>query len=132
MIEAPNMDKSHFTGKCILIADDEEYVRNHLAKRLTLLGLNVLQAGTGTEVLELSARSPDLIIMDVRMPVLDGLDTARQLKSNPETSGIPVVLLSAMAQQAEVARGLANGANEYVVKPGTFNRILESINTNLR
>ena len=131
MIEAQSMDTLRFSGKNILIADDEEYVRSHLAKRLTLLGLNVLQAGTGNEVLELSDSSLDLIIMDVKMPVLDGLDTARRLKSNPKTSGIPVVLLSAMAQQEEVERGLATGASEYVVKPVTFNRILESINTNL-
>ena len=61
------------------------------------------------------------------MPVLDGLETARRLKSDNKTRSIPVVLLSAMAQQEEVNRGMATGVDEYVMKPVTFNRLMKSI-----
>ncbi len=123
------MNQTEFNGKSILIADDEEYVRHHLAKKLKSMGLRVFEAGTGMEVLNLAGEHPDLIIMDVKMPVLDGLETARRLKRDNSTRGIPVVLLSAMAQQAEVDRGMATGADEYVMKPITFNRLMDSIRT---
>ena len=95
------------------------------------MGLRVLQAGTGTEVLGLTDEGMDLIIMDVRMPDLDGLETSRRLKGDEKTRKIPVVLLSAMAQQEEVTRGLAAGADEYIMKPITFERLLESIRKHL-
>jgi CheY-like chemotaxis protein len=123
------MNQTDFKGKSILIADDEEYVRHHLAKKLKSMGLRVIEAGTGMEVLSLAGEHPDLIIMDVKMPVLDGLETARRLKKDNSTRGIPVVLLSAMAQQAEVDLGMATGADEYVMKPITFNRLMDSIRT---
>ena len=123
------MNQTEFNGKSILIADDEEYVRHHLAKKLKSMGLRVFEAGTGMEVLSLAGEHPDLIIMDVKMPVLDGLETARRLKTDNSTRGIPVVLLSAMAQQAEVDRGMATGADEYVMKPITFSRLMDSIRT---
>ena len=126
------MTEEGFTGKSILIADDEAYVRVHLAKRLTGLGLEVLQAGTGEEVLDLAKRVPDLIVMDVKMPILDGLETARRLKSDPGTSLIPVVLLSAKASRDEVAEGIAAGADDYVAKPVTFGQILTTIRRNIR
>ena len=121
------MEQREFNGKSILIADDEEFVRHHLAKKLSSMGLQVLEAGTGREVLELAAQQPNLIIMDVKMPVLDGLETARMLKTENRTQTIPVVLLSAMAKREEVSRGMASGADEYVVKPVTFNRLMKSI-----
>jgi len=123
------MNQTEFNGKSILIADDEEYVRHHLAKKLKSMGLRVFEAGTGMEVLNLAGEHPDLIIMDVKMPILDGLETARRLKGDNSTRGIPVVLLSAMAQQTEVDRGMATGADEYVMKPITFNRLMDSIRT---
>jgi len=125
------MKQTSFDGKHILIADDEEYVRNHLAKRMDGMGLVVSQAGTGQEVLNLALDGPDLIIMDVKMPVLDGLETARRLKTDNQTRNIPVVLLSAMAQQEEVEKGLATGADEYVMKPVTFDRLMESVRRHL-
>lgn len=121
------MKQTEFNGKSILIADDEEYIRHHLAKKLKGMGLRVYEAGTGMEVLHLADNHPDLIIMDVKMPILDGLETARRLKKDESTKGIPLVLLSAMAQQEEVARGMATGADEYVMKPVTFNRLMDSI-----
>lgn len=126
------MIEEGFTGKSILIADDEAYVRVHLARRLTDMGLEVFQAGTGEEVLDLAKRVPDLIIMDVKMPILDGLETARRLKSDPGTNLIPLVLLSAKASRDEVAEGIAAGADDYVAKPVTFGQILTTIRENIR
>ncbi len=116
-----------FEGRTILIADDEEYVRQHISKRLVSMGLHVLQAGTGEEVLGLMSMKPDLIIMDVRMPVLDGLETLKRLGNEGLGISIPVVLLSAMAQHDKIATGIAAGAVEYIIKPITFDRLLESI-----
>jgi len=121
------MAATEFQGRSILIADDEDYVRLHLSRRLTAMGLTVFQAGTGQEVLDLATRGPDLIIMDVKMPILDGLETARRLKSDLGTRAIPLVLLSAMAQRDEITRGLETGAEEYVAKPVTFERLMESV-----
>lgn len=121
------MKQSEFNGKSILIADDEEYIRHHLAKKLKSMGLMVYEAGTGIEVLNLADNQPNLIIMDVKMPILDGLETARRLKNDDSTRRIPLVLLSAMAQKEEVAQGMATGADEYVMKPVTFNRLMDSI-----
>ncbi len=125
------MEDTGFKGKTILIADDEEYVRHHISKRLASLDLKVLQAGSGEEVLDLVKEHPHLIIMDVRMPVLDGLETLRRLKDDEETAGIPVVLLSALGQQDGIRMDLAAGADEYVMKPITFERLLESIRHHL-
>lgn len=126
------MKHPEFSGKTVIIADDEEYVRYHLSRRLEEMGLGVLQAGTGVEVVDLARRQPNLIIMDVRMPVLDGLETVKRLRSSEETRAIPIVLLSALAQQEDVVEGLKTGADEYVMKPVTFERLMESIRKHLR
>jgi CheY-like chemotaxis protein len=114
-------------GKKVLIADDEEYIRIHIAKSLRTRGLNVLEAGTGEEVLDLVKEEPQVIIMDVQMPGLDGLSVARQLKDQEETSSIPLILLSARAQQQDIDRGYAMGADFYLTKPVTFSQILGAV-----
>jgi CheY-like chemotaxis protein len=121
------MKLKEFIGKSIIIADDEEYIRSHIAKKLEGMGLTVLQAGTGEEVLNLAEGHPDMIVMDVRMPILDGLETARRLKSSADHSGIPIVLLSALAPRDEIRTAPGAGADEYVMKPITFSRLMESI-----
>lgn len=95
------------------------------------MGLRVLQAGTGDEVLAQINKNPDLIIMDIRMPVLDGLETLEQIRNSESTRRIPVVLLSALAQSGEISPGLSVGADEYLMKPITFERLLESIRLHL-
>ena len=126
------MGVNQLAGKIVLIADDEEYLRHHLARKMADFGLVVHQAGTGEEVIRLAELQPDLIIMDVKMPVLDGLETVKRLKSLERTASIPVLLLSAMAQEDKVAVALAVGAVEYVVKPITFDRLMDSVRTHLK
>jgi CheY-like chemotaxis protein len=81
-------------------------------------GYDVITAGDGVEGLERArAERPDIIICDIMMPRMDGLEVTRTLKGDPETASIPIVLLSAKAQQADVNAGEATGANAYVTKP---------------
>ena len=121
------MNNNQLKGKSILIADDEDYVRQHLAKHLENLGLTIYQAGSGDEALILAENEPSLIILDVKMPNLDGIQTTRRLKENGKTRAIPVILLSAMVRNGEVSEGMAAGASGYLLKPITFARLLDSI-----
>ena len=103
----------------ILIAEDERDIRELVVFTLELLGGHtVVQAADGEEAVALAASEhPDLILLDMRMPKLDGLATCRTLKSSPETAGIPVVILSARGLDDEVQAGLDAGAIAYFVKP---------------
>ncbi len=124
-------DTGLLTGKRIIIADDEDFIRKHLGRRLSGLGLEVFEAATGRQVLDLLSSLPDLILMDVRMPEVDGYETTRIIKSAANTSGIPVILLSALAEESDIRSGYNAGADEFLCKPVTFAAILESISRNL-
>ncbi|MDC7241096.1 MAG: response regulator [Spirochaetales bacterium] len=124
-------DTAVLTGKKIIIADDEDFIRQHLGRRLSGMGLEVLEAATGQQVLDLLSTFPDLILMDVRMPEVDGYETTRIIKSAEDTSGIPVILLSALAEDDDIRSGYNAGADEFLCKPVTFAVILESISRNL-
>jgi CheY-like chemotaxis protein len=114
-------------GKKIIIADDEDFIRSHLCRRLSEMGLTVLEAATGQQVLDLLEQLPDLILMDVRMPEVDGYETTRIIRSDKKTSEIPIILLSALAGKEDIENGLQAGADEFLCKPVTFAVILESI-----
>ena len=118
-------------GKKIIIADDEVFIRQHLTKKLSSLGLTVFEAGTGTEVLSLLHSKPDLILMDVKMPGIDGYETTKQIKSHNNTSNIPVILISALSGYDDIEYGFRVGADDFLTKPVTFAIILESINRQL-
>lgn len=113
-------------GKKIIIADDEEFIRSHLAKRLGEIGLTVLEAATGQQVLDLLEQLPDLILMDVMMPEVDGFETTRIIRSEKK-SEIPIILLSALAGKDDIEKGIKAGADEFLCKPVTFSVILDSI-----
>ncbi|MDC7224374.1 MAG: response regulator [Spirochaetales bacterium] len=121
------MIDDELNGKSILIADDEEYIRRHIAKGLRSRGLTVLEAGTGEEVLSLVVEKPHVIIMDIQMPGMDGFSVARRLKDQPETATIPLILLSARAQDQDIEKGYAMGADKYLTKPVTFTQILGAL-----
>lgn len=114
-------------GKTILIADDEDFIRRHITRRLESYGMKPLEAGEGPAVLELVKQKPDIILLDVKMPGLDGLSVTRLLKKDPSTASIPVILLSARAQKEDISAGLAAGAVAYLTKPVTFSQILDKI-----
>jgi DNA-binding response OmpR family regulator len=104
--------------KTVLIADDDADIRELVAYRMTRSGYAVLQASDGEEAIELAmGKHPDLAILDVMMPRCDGFEAARRLRANEQTAGIPIILLTARAQDADVARGFGAGADDYIRKP---------------
>ncbi len=112
----------------ILIVDDEPYILNILDFSLDAEGYMVLQAADGDEALRVAAeQSPDLIIMDVMMPRLDGFETCRRLKENVNTMDIPVVLLTARNSREDRARGDEVKADGYMTKPFSPQRLLDTV-----
>jgi CheY-like chemotaxis protein len=102
----------------VLVVDDDPVIQKLLQVNFEMEGYTVLTASDGLEGLERArADTPDVIICDIMMPRMDGLEVARTLKGDPATAGIPILLLSAKAQQADVAAGQASGADDYVTKP---------------
>ena len=105
----------------ILIADDEADILRMVKFRLTNSGYNVLEASNGGTALELVIQEqPDLVLLDVMMPVMDGFQVLRQLQENIRTRQIPVIMLTAKGQERDVVTGLQYGAVDYVTKPFSF------------
>jgi DNA-binding response OmpR family regulator len=102
----------------VLVADDEEDIRALVAFRLQRAGYEVITAADGAEALTLATtRLPDLIVLDMMMPKATGLEVTRSLREQDSTRDIPVMLLTARAQEADVASGFEAGADDYVKKP---------------
>ncbi|MFN2607658.1 MAG: response regulator transcription factor [Acidimicrobiales bacterium] len=102
----------------VLVVDDDPVILELLRINFEIEGFDVVSAADGQEGLErATADQPDVVLSDIMMPRLDGLQLLARLKADPATAGLPVVLLSAKAQTAEVERGLALGADDYVTKP---------------
>ncbi|MGC8863785.1 MAG: response regulator, partial [Armatimonadota bacterium] len=117
----------------ILIVDDEEDILELLRHHLTGEGYRVLVAETGEDGLALArAKVPDLIVLDLMLPGLDGLDVCRILKRDPETSRIPVLMLTAKSEDADVVAGLELGADDYVVKPFSPRVLIARVRAALR
>jgi DNA-binding response OmpR family regulator len=106
------------TKATILVADDDPDIQSLVVLRLERSGYRVIRASDGEEALELAlAEHPDLAVLDIMMPKLDGCEVTRSLRSNPETADMPVILLTARVQDGDVTRGLEAGATDYVEKP---------------
>jgi DNA-binding response OmpR family regulator len=102
----------------VLIADDDRDILSLVRAVLERSGHEVVSAGDGAEALaSVALRRPDLAVLDITMPQVDGLEVLRRLRADPATSDLPVILLSAQAQEADVSRGFAAGASAYVKKP---------------
>lgn len=106
-------------GEKILVAEDEQDIQKVIKITLKFKGgFNVSFANNGLEVLDLVKQDrPQLIILDVMMPRMDGYETCRRLKADPDTSSVPVVFLTAKAQEKEIEEGLKLGAIDYIKKP---------------
>jgi CheY-like chemotaxis protein len=114
--------------KKLLLVEDNEMNRDMLSRRLARRGYEVLLAHDGEQGLAEAARHlPDLIIMDMSLPVLDGWESTRRLKEQPETRGIPVLALTAHAMSGERERALAAGCDDYDTKPVDFVRLIGKI-----
>ena len=116
--------------KKLLLVEDNEMNRDMLSRRLARRGYEILVATDGSEGLaEATRHLPDLIIMDMSLPVLDGWESTRALKEQPETRSIPVLALTAHAMAGERERALEAGCNDYDTKPVDFTRLLGKIET---
>ncbi len=105
-------------SKTILIVDDDPVLLLLARDNLRYSGFQVLEATTGRQCIETCIqKKPDLIVLDVRMPGMDGWETCTQLKNNPLTRDIPVIFLTASAQEQDIGRGLKLGAIKFITKP---------------
>ena len=102
----------------VLVADDDEDILQLVVLRLARSGYDVISATDGESAAELAmARCPDLVVIDVAMPRLDGLEITRMLRAREETASITILLLTARTRDVDVELGLSAGADDYVTKP---------------
>lgn len=112
----------------VLVVDDEEMTRNLLRLMLSRSKFTVLEAGGGFAALEMiREHRPDLVILDLMMPDLDGFSVCERVRSQPEYDAMPIFILSARADQETIARGLSLGATKYLTKPVGYKDLLAHI-----
>jgi DNA-binding response OmpR family regulator len=112
----------------IVVADDEIDVRELVAYRLSRSGYEVVEASDGEQALRLALENPpDLAVLDVMMPKLDGYELTRRLRAEPSTQRVPVILLTARAQEADVSQGFEAGADDYLRKPFNPDELLARV-----
>ncbi len=112
----------------ILLVEDNEMNRDMLSRRLTRKGYEVVNAVDGEQGMSMArAEAPDLILMDMSLPVLDGWEATRQLKSAPETQAIPIIALTAHAMAGDREKAVEAGCDDYDIKPIEMPRLLEKI-----
>ncbi len=113
----------------VLLVEDNEMNRDMLSRRLKRKGFEVIIAADGREgVAKASAESPDLILLDMSLPVMDGWEAARKIKADPETRDIPIIALTAHAMAGDREKALEAGCDEYDTKPVELPRLLGKIN----
>lgn len=117
----------------VLLVEDEPAQREVLAYNLEAEGFRVAQAENGEEALLLVAEEmPDIIVLDWMLPNVSGIEVCRQLKTRPETRGVPIIMLSARSEEVDRVRGLETGADDYVVKPYSVVELMARVRTQLR
>jgi CheY-like chemotaxis protein len=102
----------------VLVVDDDPVIQTLLHVNFEMEGYKVVEAVDGVEGLERArAEQPDVVVLDIMMPKMNGLEVAAALKADPATAGIPLVLLSAKAQESDIRAGQSTGAEDYITKP---------------
>jgi len=128
-LPSPCEEVSQVAKGKILVVDDEIYIVHILDFSLGIEGYEVMTALDGEAALAKVAQDkPDLIVLDIMMPKLDGYETCKALKSNPETKDIPVILLSAKGRNVDQKVGFEVGADDYITKPFSPRKLVERIN----
>jgi DNA-binding response OmpR family regulator len=103
--------------KTILLVEDDAFVSDIYHTKLTQEGYDLMVAENGLEALKkLEEKNPDLILLDIIMPYMDGIEVLKKLKENEEWKKIPVIILTNLSQKEEVEEGLKIGANDYLIK----------------
>jgi two-component system alkaline phosphatase synthesis response regulator PhoP len=119
--------------KHILVIDDEEDVLELLRCNLTSEGFSVATAADGEDGLKAVAQKmPDLILLDLMLPGMSGLDICRHLKKDPGTAGIPIIMVTARSEETDIVVGLELGASDYVTKPFSIKVLIARVHANLR
>jgi DNA-binding response OmpR family regulator len=114
----------------VLIVDDDPDIRELIAFKLRALGFTIEVAADGEEALAAAfAAPPDLILLDVMMPKMNGLDLTKELRAKSQTEATPIILLTAKAQEADIARGFSLGATDYIVKPFSPRDLVSRVQT---
>ncbi len=121
--------------KIVLVVDDDTDIRELITWKLSQAGYGIMAEGDGEAGLAAASGAsstawgvrPDLVILDWAMPKMSGLDVCLALRADPATAGIPVILLTAKAQEAQVERGFAAGADDYIVKPFSPREMLRRV-----
>lgn len=117
----------------VLLVEDEPAQREVLAYNLEAEGFDVTQADNGEDALLLVDEDPpDMIILDWMMPRVSGIEVCRRLKMKPETRGIPIIILSARAEEVDRVRGLETGADDYVIKPYSMVELMARARAQIR
>jgi len=115
-------------NETVLVVDDDDDIVCITQAMLVRRGFQVRVARSGKSALEsLAERCPDVVLLDVMMPEMDGLEVLAQIRENPATSGTPVILLTAKAQDVDLLKGYAVGADYYITKPFTREQLLNGI-----
>ncbi len=115
-------------GKKVLVADDEEVIRKFLSIHLVKCGYDVIEAVDGEEALEqLGKEDFDLLICDIMMPNKDGWEVLKEVKTNPKTKDMPVIVLTAKDEDSDMFKGYDLGGNYYITKPFTKGELLYGI-----
>jgi CheY-like chemotaxis protein len=113
----------------VLLVEDNEMNRDMLSRRLIRRGFDVIIAVDGAQGVDMAvSESPDLILLDMSLPVMNGWDVAQKLKADSDTSSIPIIALTAHAMGGDREKALDAGCNEYETKPIEFKRLLEKMN----
>ena len=120
-------------GETILAVEDEEDILELLRFNLSRDGFKVITAGEGQKGLSLAlAKLPDLILLDLMLPGLDGLEVCRELKKDARTAGIPIVMVTAKGEESDIVAGLELGAEDYVTKPFSMKVLIARVRSVLR
>ena len=115
-------------AKKILVVDDEVYILHIIDFSLGAEGYEVITAADGEEAIDRArVEKPDLVVLDIMMPKVDGFEACRRLKADPETSQIPVILLTAKGREVDRQMGMEVGADDYIVKPFSPTKLIEKI-----
>ena len=121
------------TRKNIFVVEDEEDIQELLRYNLTREGYAVTAAARGEEAVKAIMRKPpDLVLLDLMLPGLDGLEVCRMLKKDPKTAGIPIVMATAKGEESDVVAGLELGADDYVTKPFSMKVLIARVRAVLR
>ena len=117
----------------ILVVEDEDDIRELLRYNLAKEGYQVTGSASGEEALKaVRVAMPDLVLLDLMLPGLDGLEVCRSLKQDPQTRNLPIVMLTAKGEEADIVAGLELGADDYVTKPFSLRVLLARLRAVLR